>query len=256
MNLKQASIRVVSVCVDYGDLAALTIPWNRHHFAEHWIVTTPEDTLTRVVAEQYGCQVHLTREFYYKGAEFAKWRALEMALDVIGRHSWMLMLDADVCWPRDAGERMEAAGVRLEPGRLYGGNRRMLLTNPPLPEVPDEQTWDRLPLHPNVGEWAGYTQLFHADDPVLPKGHWHDTNWRSCGASDSFFQQRWPPERKVKLPFEVLHIGEAGVNWYGRSAPYIDGRPAHPESAERRRKYKALWRERKLTGFEKERIEP
>ena len=258
VTLKEANVRAVTVCVDYADVAALTIPWNKPHFAEHWIVTTLEDKLTQEVAKANGCHVYLSGEFHHKGAEFAKWRALEMALDRIGRHGWMLMLDADIAWPRDAGMRMEQAGIKLEVGKLYGANRRMLLGadhQRALEVMPGEGSWSRLPLHHNVGEWAGYTQLFHASDPALPKGHWHDTNWRSCGASDSFFQQRWPPALKVKLPFEVLHVGEAGVNWYGRSAPYLDGRPDHPEAAERLRKYKGLWRERKISGFDKERIE-
>ncbi len=256
----QVPIRAVTICVSYDDIAALTIPYNRSHFSEHWIITTPEDTRTQEIAKVNGCQQYLTREFYYKGAEFAKWRALEIALDTIGRHGWILLLDADVCWPKDATERLTKWNGHPKVGSLYGANRRMLETPSSLSDlrcngVPPEDKWTKFYIHHNVGEWAGYTQLFHSTDPVLPKGHWHDTNWRSCGASDSFFQALWKEDKKVKLPFEVLHIGSAGDNWYGRCSPYLDNRPDHPDAAERKRKYKALWAERRKSGFDKERIE-
>jgi hypothetical protein len=252
-------IRAVTVCVDYADIASLTLPTVLPHVAELWIVTTPEDELTRNLAQRLGCQVHVTREFYHRGAEFAKWRALEMALDSIGRHGWMLLLDADICWPSNAGGLLERWSHDLTIGNLYGANRRMwtgIRDGCTVKELPSEKTWRYLPLHHNVGEWAGFTQLFHANDPVLPEGHWHDTNWRSCGAADSFFQKLWPADKKIKLPFEVLHVGEAGENWYGRSSPYLDGRPRHPEAEERKRKYESLWAERRVSGFTKERIDP
>jgi len=253
-------IRAVSVCVDYGDILSLTVPYNRQHFTEHWIITTPEDSLTQEVARRHDCKVYLTNEFFHKGAEFAKWRALEMALDDIGRSGWMLMLDADICWPQKATDALATWYRHPQVGTLYCPNRRMLEDQDKLlalskSGIPPESHWSSMRLHANVNEWAGYSLLLHADDPALPQGHWHDTNWRSCGGADSFLQQRWTRDKKVKLPFEVLHIGSDGLNWYGRATPYLDGRPLHPDAEARKAKYLGQGEERKRSGFTKERIE-
>jgi hypothetical protein len=99
--------------------------------------------------------------------------------------------------------------------------------------IPGEEDWPQFPLHPQQVEWAGYSQIFHASDPVLGSPPWHETNWRHCGGADSFFQAKWSSANKVRPPFEVLHLGPAGVNWCGRAVPYVDG-SQHPEAEHRR----------------------
>jgi hypothetical protein len=208
-------LNAVMVCVDYSDLLAVTLPFNQHHFHRISVVTSSEDTKTQDLADQLGIDCYITDSFYDDGAIFNKWKALEEALDVFGRQGWMCLMDADILWPK------ELPSFELEKGNLYCPHRRMFThkTDP----IPEEEEWGIWRIHPNIREWAGYSQIFHAEDEHLPPAPWHDITWKHAGGADSFFQFRWPEENKIRPPFEVLHIGEAGKNWCGRATPYLDG---------------------------------
>lgn len=294
-------MRAILVSVDYGDVLALTLPHNRHHFSDVMVVTAPRDAETIDAAEAAGARIFLTESFWEGGADFNKFRALEQGLDAFGREGWLAIMDADVLWPRDVGMREQGETIKWHPpggngptvcqdrGTLCAPLRRMWASFPrnPLPvrhtdalvplfgpavdgsgepirgkighvRVPAEERWGRFPLHRNVGEWAGYSQIFHADDPVLrARGTpWHETDWRHAGGADSFFQRLWPRERRVRPPWECLHLGEAAANWCGRVSPRLDGRPVEGV-AERRARLAAVWEGRRRTrGFESERMPP
>src|SRR5678815_6143087 len=102
MNLRNSSqyLRAALVSVDYGDLLALTLRYNRHHFKDVLVVTTSRDQETIDVAERNGCHVFTTDAFYEGGARFRKWLALERGLEHFGRDGWLCLMDADVCWPK------------------------------------------------------------------------------------------------------------------------------------------------------------
>lgn len=220
-------MRAITVAVDYTDLLAVTLMYNRHHFEEVWIVTDGGSAPSVIeLADKYSnVRVVVTDLFYQNGAVFNKWAALEYGLDMMGRHGWICVHDADVLWPVNLPQ------WRLDVGCLYTPLRRMF-TDLRLP-VPPEAEWAKWPLHPQQVEWAGYTQVFHADDPVLQARPWYE-GWKHAGGADSFFQRRWPANRKLRPPFEVLHLGESGKNWCGRVTPYLDG-SAPPEATDRRR---------------------
>jgi hypothetical protein len=234
------------VSVDYGDLLAVTLPYNQHHFDRVLVVTSPHDVETQRIAEG---RCFVTNSFYANGAVFNKWLALEEGLDCMGRCGWICLLDADVLWPKDA--RLP----ELEIGKLYAPLRRMLM-QPPIPfRVPPERTWKSFPVHRNVNEWAGYSQVFHSADPVLGSPPWHECDWKHAGGADSFFQAKWWPENKVRFSWDCLHIGEAGANWFGRATRTLHGEdPAG--AVEKRAAVARLWAERRTKGFAGERIPP
>jgi hypothetical protein len=214
----------ILVCVDYADILAVTLPYNRHHFRRLMVVTTPGDKQTARLAHRHQADVYKTDAFYDDGAHFNKWKALEQGLDRIGRTGLMCILDADILWPS------VITPMSYQHGYLYTPPRRVLsdVTKP----IPPEGTWHARPLF-NDTEWAGYTQLFYANDPVLPTAPWHQTDWIHAGGADSFFQALWPRERKLRPGFTVLHLGAPGANWVGRASQRVDGSmPA--ESASRR----------------------
>ena len=186
------------------------------------------------VVKKHGVDMVVTDKFYDDGAHFNKWKALEHAFDVVGRHGWLCNIDADVIWP---------ALVQFPPleiGKLYGAYRRMSLDS----RVPDESEWEQLPLHRNLREFAGFTQIFHAEDPHLPPPPWHQVDWKHAGGADSFFQALWPPEDRIKA-LDVLHLGEPNRNWCGRATPLLDGREVKG-SLKRRRLLKSYLKGRKL----------
>lgn len=234
MSITTAGLRAIVVCVDYSDFLSITLPRNRHHFGEVCVVTSMRDILSGRVAEEHGAQVYRTDAFYYGGAKFNKWLALENALDTYGRHGWLCILDADVIWPHRLPE------FDLLPGKLYTPYRRMM----PIPPIvygapteftiPDETLWSRFPLHRVRSDFSGYTQIFHASDPVLGSPPWHETDWVHAGGGDTMLQAKWSKANKIRPPFEVLHLGDAGVNWCGRTTRFLDG--SLPEQADERRR--------------------
>lgn len=215
-----SDIRAILVCVDYWDYLALTLPHNRHHFDDVMVVTTPQDKRSQFVATRYGAQVYMTESFYDDGADFNKWKALEEGLDAYGREGLMCIMDADILWPRDAS-------FTRRKDHLITPTRRMMPSHQEA--IPAEHRWKEFPLHGNLGEFAGYSQIFFADDIHLPEPPWHETNWRHAGGADSFFQRLWPDNFKIRPGFEVLHLGESGSNWCGRSTPYLTGETPDPQ---------------------------
>lgn len=207
-------MKAILVSVDYADILDITLPYNRHHFSDIVVVTTPEDIETRLVALRNACRVHMTNAFYTYGADFNKWAALEEGIDVLGRRGNICIMDADVLIPK-------LAVVQTFPGFLQTPLRRMMV-DLSLP-VPEEATWHKFPLHPQQREFAGYMQVFSAEDTWLGPSPWHQTTWRHAGGADSFFQDKWPQNCKIRPGYEVLHLGQAGVNWCGRSSKYVDG---------------------------------
>jgi hypothetical protein len=233
-------MRAILVSVDYADILALTLPLNRHHFSDVMVVTTPKDFETLHVATANECRTHVTDSFYADGAVFNKWRALEEGLDQFGRRGLLCIMDADVLWPKLIPKVDPPQGTLMSPLR-----RMMEQVTLPLPL---EQHWDKYPIHRNVNEWAGYTQIFWANDPALGHPPWHDVKWSHAGGADSFFQQKWHASKKIRPPWECLHLGPAGANWYGRASAYLDQERlgATPASAgEKARLIAAMWAKRR-----------
>lgn len=245
-------LRGVVVCVNYLDLLKITLPLNRKHF-ESILIITDKNCKDEVVkfAGEMECPTAVTNRFYDHGAKFNKWKALEFALSLFGRRGWMCLMDADIVWPDEACFK-EPPKI----GELWSPLRRMA----PIEYAGEvakhghrtEADWKRFGIHRNVNEWAGYTQIFHADDPALGSPPWHQQDWSHAGGADSFFQQKWTPENKKRFDWECLHLGEAGVNWMGRVVPHTDGTvPANAEQL--RADVGAIWdrrRRRKEQGLE------
>ncbi len=164
-------------------------------------------------------------------------------------------MDADVMWPKDLH------GWEPEKGYLYSPLRHMCENmnyswehGSELLPYPPESKWWEFPIHRNVNEWAGYTQIFHATDPVLGSPPWHNTRWSHAGGSDSFFQQKWPVIKKRRTPWNVLHLGASGTNWCGRVTDMLDGTKVE-KAEERAMKLRQFMINRRVTkSFDSEKI--
>lgn len=228
-------MRAITVCYQYHDILERTLSRNIHLFDSITVVTSAKDTKTIEVVERHGADLFLTEVFWDQGAVFNKFRAMEAGLDHMGREGWISIIDADVVLPQRISEWTG------KPGNLYCPLRRML---PDIrAEIPHESKWKRLRFHRANEEFAGYCLIFHASDPILGPPPWHQMNWTWAGSGDSYFQLKWPQSRKVRPPFECLHLGPAGVNWAGRVTAYTDG-TEDPDARERADKFSWLMRQR------------
>lgn len=207
-------IRGITICVQYDDLLAITLPRNAVHMAEVVVVTHPSDVRTkRIVEEVPNAILYETDAFYRYGAKFNKGLAMEEGFDVLGREGWLLVWDADTLFPPTLNLPV------LKPGKLYTPYRRIL--NDPTQWF-DGFDWKQASQHRDK-EWCGYFQLFHASDAVLRQRPWYGVNFTHCGGCDSVFQRRWHQCNKIRPPFEVLHLGPRDTNWFGRASTRRDG---------------------------------
>jgi hypothetical protein len=222
-------MHAITVSVGYTDILTITLPVQRRHFDRFMVVTSSADAPNVMPLCRENDAVMYVTDSFYEGQPdgetyFRKWKALEEGLDYMrgGGQFWLAVLDADIVWPRQLPGGWKES---LRVGCLYTPLRRMMtdITGLTKDTVPPESEWGRFPVHRNVAEWAGYSQIFHTSDPVLPKPPWYDTRWVHAGGADSFLQARWPMERKVRPPWECLHLGSSGTNWFGRASRLVDG---------------------------------
>lgn len=214
--------RGIVICVNYDDILRITLPWNLACLSECCVVTSTGDQRTASyvtsLASGYApgfLKLFQTDAFTRYGAKFNKGLAMEEGLSYFGRHGWMLIWDADTALPRDF------VLPELRVGNLYGAKRRMI-------EQASRETlvcdWSNLPIANDI-EFAGFFQLFHADDFVLKQLPWYDPTFVHAGGGDAFFQSLWGIRSKIRLEVECLHIGPRDQNWYGRVSQRLDGEP-------------------------------
>lgn len=214
-------MRAVIVSVDFADLLAVTLAYNRHHFDDILIITSFTDHATLTIAHEHRCQVYQTQEFYNDDAKFNKFLALESGLDKFGRTGWLAFLDADILWPKILDISP------LVKDKLYSIRRRRLLLDVTKP-IPPESEWKKLPLDPQVSECMGFTQIFNCEALCLRKTPWHRLDLPTAALGDSQFQNKWDLDHKVWLDADCLHLGNYAENWCGRVTQYRDG--SYPKS--------------------------
>jgi hypothetical protein len=206
-------MKAIMVCVDYADLLEVTLERNVGFFDKILVVSTERDAATKSLVDQYrGTRVSLynTDAFYRDGADFNKGLAMEEGFDVLGRDGWITILDADIVLPVDFHDQITK--YVTDPQFIYGPYRRMCVK----PEAWNGgYDWAALPRVPDR-EIAGYCQVFNAEAPALQAKPWYGTTWKHAGGCDSVFQAKFPVGARIRMPFDVLHLGQHGVNWHGR----------------------------------------
>ena len=213
-------MNALSVSVGYDDYLALTLPHNLVHFDAMLVVTTSQDQATQALVEKWSethdVEHYATDAFHKDGAPFNKGLAIEEGFEALGREGWIMLLDADTVLPEVLSPPAE--GWRED--SLYSPQRR--LCDDPGWFTP-ELEWDTLPYGNEKGifpfEFAGYCQLFHASAPNLKTLPWYPGSFPTAQACDSWFYERWPKRKRVRPPFEVLHLGPTRENWKGRVTP-------------------------------------
>lgn len=232
-------VDAIVACVDFSDLLEVTLPWNRSRFRRLVVITTPIDESTQSIAKQNDCELILTDIFTARGAAFNRAAAIQQCLSWMQPQDWLVFLDADIMIPQTL------APLRLKIGNIYTPRRRAVRSW--ASGVYPEKKWGRYPYINVNEEFAGYFQLFHTSDPVLEQQPWFADHWTWCATADTIFQQRWSEKNHVRPGFDVLHLGEVGINWAGRVQPYANGEV--PADAEKRRQLcEALFRAREINA--------
>ena len=234
--IQQPPIKALTVCVGYDDFLRLSLPRILPHVSQFLVITSSADKRTQDLVTEFSdkVKVYVTDVFYEQGASFNKGAAIEQGFDALGRDGWFLVMDADIVVPARLPQ------LSLRPGYLYSSARRILSDVAGLTDVStiDQES---LPLRKECSHY-GYFQLFHSSDPLMRRRPWYDVDWMHAGGCDATFRKRWPKHKRIKLPFEVVHLGDPDRNWFGRVVPRIDNQEQDAEADERAAKLTALHR--------------
>src|SRR5689334_22908441 len=120
-------MKAILVSVDYADLLAMTLPYNKHHFDEVFVITSNADNATKQVARENHCPYLATDSFWDDGAMFNKWKALEEGLTVMGRDGWICIMDADILWPKAVEVIDKGDTLLLSPSNKERGKQIQLI---------------------------------------------------------------------------------------------------------------------------------
>lgn len=200
-------IRGITTCVGYAGFLSVTLPRNMRHLRECLVITSGDDADTISLCRSIpSVRLHITDAFTRHGAKFNKGLAMEEGFDVLGRHGWILIWDADCLMP----DTIYCGAVQS--GRLYGCRRR-ICANPS--EWSPGMPWHVFRLIRDGGP-IGFFQLFDGEDPALcNKRPWYDVSFAHAAGGDAYFITHWPPFKHTVLNMDVLHLGPAQVNWFG-----------------------------------------
>jgi hypothetical protein len=202
----------IITCVDYSDILELTLPTILPHVSGVCVLTSNTDLETDDLAEKLGVDCMRTDSFYENGAYFNKGLALNRAIEALRPEGWLMLLDADIAFPRVVD------WSPCRPGNLYSCRRKAWFHVGSYRRSQNREDWSDL-MEMCDNEMGGYMHLFHTNDGALGDYPWLSDQWVHAGGYDTEFIVRWPATRHVYLPWYVLHIGEPCQHWYGR-VPY------------------------------------
>lgn len=218
-------LSAITVCIDFADFLADTLPVNRPHFNQYVIVTSSDDAATQRFARKHACKLVVSDRFRETHA-FDKGAAINDGLAVADKRQWLCHLDADIVLP--ANFRQWLIGVRrvvkhadhlnehiigmhrhncrnrAEWLKWLATHQRMRLKWP----VEKLREWNQIP--------AGYLQIWHASMGArYPEGH------PTASGSDIAFGEQFTYRFHPNQP-RVIHLeakSRQNEDYRGRKSP-------------------------------------
>ncbi|MDB5351858.1 MAG: hypothetical protein JWN86_3105 [Planctomycetota bacterium] len=238
-------IECVTVCVDYADFLAETLPWNMANFEKVVVVTSFADKETQELCRRLSVECRPTDVMYADGDVFNKGRAIDFGMGFINGKDWICHLDADTWLPPMTRHHLMRADLDQE--SIHGVDRclctgyeawRKFLAAGPAHQhdylcrvkVPPFPLGDRISLPDHSGYIPiGFFQLWHGRTQRRYPLH-HGTAERT----DVLHSLQWPSRNRVLLgELIALHLesqpAALGTNWTGRKTPRF-GPSAAPQS--------------------------
>jgi len=222
-------IEAVTVCVNYSDILALTMTYNKNVIDNWIIVTDTKDSETKKLCDYHNIKCIQTNAFYESGEIFNKGKGINVGFDELKLKDWILHLDADILLPINSKRIL--ASDDLEEDCLYSVDRVDIIGRNKYVEtvlnmhnqysdyvfVEEKNNISARMFHNTMGYCPiGYFQLFH-NSKFIPYSERHETAARS----DVLFLHNWAKNKRRLFPgFFVYHLmsedSPMGTNWEGR----------------------------------------
>lgn len=230
------TIDCVTVCVNYSDFLAHTLPYNRIHFDRMVVVTDTKDKDTKNLCDFYHVECIQTDVFYENGDNFNKAKGINEGIKALNPRAWVLHLDADIYLPPLTRGILERA--QLDPSFIYGIDRMMcgdfeswmqFICKPQL----THEGW--IYVHPTVfpmgvriAEYmgGGYEPIgfFQLWNPLQSSVYFYPEQHGAADRTDVLFAKQFPRAKRSLIPeviaihleSENLDLVQMGKNWNGR----------------------------------------
>jgi len=177
-------IECVTVCVNYSDFLAHTLPHNKQHFNHMLVITIPEDKETQEICRHHNVECLTTREMTEAGEPFNKAKGINVGLEYLSKRDWVVHLDADIYLPPLTRSILEK--IDLQKSNIYGIDRMM---------CPNFEEWSKFIVKP-APMHTGWVYIHPTAFPVGVRiGQYMGDGYQPIG----FFQMWHPNISGVKL---------------------------------------------------------
>lgn len=113
-------ITAITVSVNYSDFLAHSIRYNKDYINRWIIVTDTKDLETKRLCDENGLEC-LQTDIFYTNGKFRKFAAINEALKLVSKDSWVLFLDGDILlskWTKRVLDKLN-----LDKNKIYGIDR-------------------------------------------------------------------------------------------------------------------------------------
>ena len=243
-RLKEHSITTIICAINYCDLLKVTLSENIKELSNIVIITDLKDRETKKLCSEFNITCLQTDTFYINNSKFNRGMVLNAFFNQYkSQLDWILLLDADIILPKN----FKKLFFDQEPKKhmMYSCRRY---------DIQEYQDWQKVKensenlknyrLFRGVG--YGYFQLFNFQSPIIKNLSLNDNKiiyppLPTVSEGDSIFRNYWSdwifdpplnddpnqhnienndrpqnPNLLTQLPFNVIHLGEAGKNSYER----------------------------------------
>jgi hypothetical protein len=238
-------IEAVTVCVNYSDFLAWTLPANKHHFERIVVVTDTADRRTRELCEHHHVECVMTDAFYASEKAFDKGAGISAGLARLACTGWVAHLDPDIVLPPRTRDLL--ARAELDEAAIHGVDRLMCrsfaewLRYVSRPEIQHGNeifvAGTAFPLGVRVARLLedgyvpiGFFQLWHAG----ATGRRTYPSHGEADRSDMRFARQWPRRHRHLIPeifaihLESEEAESMGANWRGRKTREFCPAPETP----------------------------
>lgn|SRR5277367_2369315 len=222
-------IEAVTVCMNYGDFLAHTMPLNKPHFDNWIVVTTPQDLHTKDVCRYYDVPFIETYAADLHKGEFHKGLCVTEGIKELTKSDWLVLIDADTILQPNFRKMINILniGESMDKSCLYTIDRVRFNSFDEWMDFYTHPSFD-LGTRPRDGRFClpmfiptGFFQMWHISTGIVEYVH----EWCEQGGEDIRFSYLWPRNKRIFIPETTCyHIAsEEKCNWLGRiSKPFVN----------------------------------
>jgi len=221
-------ISCLMVCVNYGDMLRLTLPFNKQMVTNMVVVTVPEDKETLAVCQEFGikvleyrcCFCPYDKEVVKDATKlFHLSKMINQGLMYVYENfpdSWYLYLNSDVI----LHPHIKTLDVdTLSPELIYGVNRYLVPTKEDFNKISEGGQIDFSTLGNHFEDTEGDGIVALGFFQLFKRKIFYDQVYNvptyDASYSDILFVNKFKNKGKLE-GCHALHLGKPGVNWCGR----------------------------------------